>query len=811
MMGNRGNAGRERGAAGARWVLCAALLLAFAGAFSGRAAAQEGETPGAAEPAGESIAFDIPAGALGTAIEALGRQARLQIVYDPAVIRGARSAGLHATMTSHEALANLLAGTGLTYRFTGPRSVAVERPAGDTTTLSPIVVTERAETSSSPVEGYVANVGAAGTKTDTPLIETPQSITVITADQLKARGVREMGEVLRYTAGATGEPYGPDARGIFFQLRGFNVADEAFFRDGLLTRGSDFASFMSLDPYGAERFEVLRGPSSVLYGQISPGGILNYVSKRPTEETFGEASLEGGYFARGGGSFDIGGPVTEDGTLLYRLTGHGHYTETQVDFVDKQRAFFAPALTWRPDEDTSLTVLANAQYDKTGWANQFLPPAGTALPNPNGDIPRSTFTGEPDFDRYEQTQESIGYQFAHRFDETFTLRQNARFAHFSNEQEGVFGLGLQDDQRTFDRYGDSGESTMFSFAVDTQLETNFATGALDHTVLFGVDYVHNRFSDIGLEYEVDPIDIFDPVYGSPITLIGAYFDSDVTMDQAGAYLQDQIKIGGLSLVGGGRHDWSSIGTVERVSGTDDVQDDSAFSWRVGAIYEFDGGVAPYASYATSFMPQVGTDAQGDPFEPETGEQFEVGVKYQPPGWNAFVTLSAFQLTQQNVLTTDPNDDRFQVQTGEVRSRGIEIEGVASLDFGLDLVAAYAFIDAEITESNDGFQGHTPYGIPEHRASFWADYTIPDGRFAGLGAGFGMRFTGETFGDDENTFKVEDSVVFDASLHYDHDPFSFALNASNLFDTRYVSSCYHVGAGCFYGERLQIVAEATYRW
>lgn len=684
-------------------------------------------------------------------------------------------------------------------------------PAGHDLILPVLDVEGTAEDAAANVDGYVANGASAGTKTGTRLIETPQSVSVITRGQMDALKVTEVGDVMRYTAGATSEPYGPDTRGIFFQIRGFNVADEAFFRDGLRQRGSDFASFMSLDPYGAERFEVLKGPASVLYGQISPGGLLNYVTKRPGADPIRQVELEVGSLKRLGVNFDVGGPANEDATLLYRLTGHGHFTDTRVDHVDQERAFIAPAFSWRPDADTSLTVLTNLQYDQTGWTNQFLPPSGTVLANPNGDIPRHTFTGEPGFDKYETLQESAGYLFEHRFNETFSLRQSARYSHFANEQEGVFGLGLRRDGRTFDRYGDSGESAMHSVVADTQLETNVTTGPLSHRVLFGVDFIRDDFSDIGKEYEVDPIDIFDPEYGGPIRLIGTYYDADVTMLQTGVYLQDQIKLGRFTFVAGGRHDWSSIDTVERVERVDEVQKDDAFTSRVGAIYEFANGLAPYGSYATSFNPTLGTDAEGNTFEPETGEQFEVGVKYQPPGWNAFVTLSAFDIRQRNVLTTDPDDNRYYVQTGEVRSRGIELEGVATFGSGLDLIAAYALIEAEITDSNDGIEGNTPYGIPLHRASFWADYTIPDGRFEGLGAGLGVRYVGETFGDDANTFKVPDSVVFDAALHYTRGNLAFALNASNLLDTRYVASCYTAEAGCFFGEGLEVIGTVKYRW
>jgi iron complex outermembrane receptor protein len=770
------------------------------------------------------FAFDLPAEALAIALTRFEQITGLKVAVDSRSIAAARTPGVRGTMTAREALAALLGGTGLGYRMADAQTVAIEpAQAGDggkgPVLLNPLPVTAEAEaqTATGPVDGYVAERGMAGTKTDTPLIETPQSISVITRDQMDAQNANDVGDVLRYTAGANSEVYGTDKRAVFFQFRGFNVADEAFYRDGLRLQGSEYAGFATLDPYGAERYELIRGPSSVLYGQITPAGLLNYVSKRPTEEVLRALEIEGGMINRGGGAFDLGGPATEDGELLFRLTGRGFHADTQVDHTDENRGFFAPALTWRPSDDTTLTVLANVQYDRFGWSNQFLPASGTVFSNPHGRIPRSRFLGEPDWDDYEQHQESIGYLFEHKFDETFTFRQNARYGHMENHQRGVFGSGLQADDRTLDRYGDAGDSLLDAVAVDTQLEVKVPTDVgVDQTLLVGVDFMRNVQSDVGKGYDVAPIDVFDPDYGAELTYTGKYYDADTVLRQIGLYAQDQIKIGGLSFVIGGRHDWSQVDTLERVNEVDEVQDDTAFTGRVGAIYEFDFGIAPYASYATSFVPKVGTDAGGKPFEPETGRQVEAGVKFQPnlpkeSGVDAFVTLSAFKIWQQNVLTTDPSDTNFKVQTGEVQSRGIEVEGVAKFDFGLDLVAAYALTDPEITKSTDGVAGNAPYGIPKHKASLWADYTIQQGALADLGFGFGMRYTGETWGNDANTFKVPDFALFDAALHYDWNDVRFQVNATNLFDKRYVSPCFGDAAGCYYGERLQVIGSVKVQW
>jgi iron complex outermembrane receptor protein len=684
----------------------------------------------------------------------------------------------------------------------------------DPMTLPALPVTaEGDEDPTQPIEGYVAKEEMTGTKTDTPIIETPQGISVVTRDQMDAQNVNDIGDVLRYTAGGSSEPYGTDKRGLFFNLRGFNGADESFYRDGLQLRGSLFAGFTSLDPYGAERYELLKGPSSVLYGQISPGGLLNYVTKRPTEEAFREVQIESGYPARGGSAFDLGGPISDSGDLLFRLTGRGYHADSQVDYVDENRGYFAPALTWKPDDDTDITLLANFQYDRFGWSNQFLPAAGTVLDNSHGSIPTSRLLSEPNWDDYEQYQFAVGYLVEHRLDETFTFRQNARYAQFHNWQRGVFGLGLDADERTYNRVGDSGESTSHAVVVDTQMEANVPTDVgVDQTVLVGVDFVRNAMDDYGESYDVATLDVFDPDYGnSTFDSLGAYTDSDTTLRQIGIYAQDQVKVGGLTFVFGGRYDFAQVDTSDHINDVVSKQRDKAFTGRVGAIYNFDFGLAPYASYSTSFNPTVGTDSSNTPFEPAEGKQVEVGVKYQPPGYDALITISGFEIYETDTLTTDPDDPNFSVQRGEVRSRGIELEARTSLEFGLDLIAAYAFNDVELTKDEDGNKGNTPSATPRHRASLWADYTIKESDFAGLGFGAGLRYTGETFGDDANSFKVPDYALVDAAIHYEFEAMTFAVNATNLFNKKYVAACTDGDSGCYFGERLQVIGSVKYRW
>lgn len=668
------------------------------------------------------------------------------------------------------------------------------------------------ETAWGPVDGYVATRSATATKSDTPLIDTPQSISVITADQMEAQNAETIAQALRYTPGLAGEKFGLDARGYGLQLRGFrDTADAIFYRDGMALKGSGYASFLPLDPYGAERLEVLRGPASVLYGEGDPGGIINYVSKRPTTEPKREVEFGIGSHEHYEAKFDFSGPLDEAGVWSYRLTGRAVDSETQVDFVDADRIFIAPALTWRPNADTSLTLLGNYQKDETGWLEQFLPAQGTVLPNPHGKIPPDRFIGEPKFDKYDLTQYSAGYLFEHRVNEHWTLRQNLRYAHLYNEQQGVFGSGLHADLRTYDRAAGDGVSSLDAFTVDNQAQVNFDTGVLRHTLLAGLDYQNFAYDDRSRGFTADDltIDIFDPVYGVEFTPGKVTENVGQEQQQLGLYLQDQIKLGNWNFQLGGRYDDTETKTADRLTGTVTRRKEDAVTGRAGVLYHFDNGVAPYFSYAQAFLPLLGTDVNGQPFEPETAEQYEVGVKYQPHGLNALLTFAAFDLTKQNVPTTDPEDPLFQIQTGEIRSRGVELELTASVASGLDLKGAYTYLDTEIMKDTNN-QGNVPYGIPTHMAALWADYTFQHGRLEGFGFGAGVRYIGETYGDDANTFKVPDVTLADAAVHYDWGQYRFAVNATNVFDKDYVG-CFAAASGCNYGQGRTILASVRRSW
>jgi iron complex outermembrane recepter protein len=742
-----------------------------------------------------------------------GRGARAGMIVGAAVAVAMGSNGVQAE-TWQQRLDALEAGAP-TKLDLGTHQLAQDTETEEPITLNPVTVEGQGEDASGPVDGYVANESTTGSKTDTPIIENPQSISVISADRLDAQAAGSLAEALRYSAGVTAELFGMDQRGYGINIRGFSADESSFYRDGLQLKGSSFSAFLPLDLYGAERLEIMRGPASVLYGQNSPGGLINYVSKRPTAEPFHEVEASAGTFDRFEGKFDLSGPITDEGDLLYRVTGLARDSDTQVDFVNDDRYFIAPALTWA-GEDTTLTLLANYQHDSAGWSIQFLPASGTVLDNPNGRIPRHTFTGEPDFDRYNLDQAAFGYLFEHRFNDVFTVRQNARVSYLDNDSDLVYGVGLIDD-RTLARVGDVGKSQMLALAIDNQAEAKFETGPVDHTALFGVDYQRHRFSDYGAQFDIADLDIYDPDYGAELSNKQVYENSDTKQRQVGIYVQEQAKLfDKLVIVLGGRYDFARS-EFEDHSDFGDFQSrtkDEAFTGRAGLVYLFDNGLSPYFSYSESFEPVLDTDADGNPFKPEEGRQYEVGIKYQPQGMNSFVMLSLFDLVKKNVLTPtpdplDPPDS--QVQTGEIRSRGVELEGVASFDFGLDLSLAYTFLDAEITKSNEpGEQGNEPGQTAMHMASLWADYTIPEGDFAGLGFGAGVRYIGPSYGDNFEDLDVPGYTLADAAIHYEWNSFKFALNGSNIFDKAYVASCFGE-TQCFYGERRTVLGTVTYRW
>jgi iron complex outermembrane recepter protein len=677
-----------------------------------------------------------------------------------------------------------------------------------------------AETGTGPVPGIVAHVSTAGTKTDTPLIRTPQAISVVTADQMTLQGAQSVAQAVRYTSGILGEQRGTNTDALeYMYARGFQVDQ---FWNGLRTPGAAGGfgyNVTSYDPYLLERVEFLHGPASVLYGQGSPGGTVNLVSKMPTAEAFHEIGIQTGSHGRAQAFADSSGPVDRDGKLRYRFTVDGFNTGTQTDAIHQQRFAIAPSLTFRPNADTSLTVYAQYQADPEAGYYNSVPAAGTVLGGPVA-IPRSFDPGEPTFDSLRKTQEAVGYVLTHRLNDTWSFKQSYRFLHNSASIKYVQSNGYVPGAASLARLSYLNQGIVNSHTVDNQANAKFSTGPLKHNVLLGIDYQNLHYNHDFYTGNAPSISIVNPVYGQaipyPTTQLATAGSESVK--QFGAYAQDQVDIGRWSFLLGLREDWSTTDFASyKTAGPVYHASDRAFTWRAGGVYQFDSGIAPYASYSKSFQPQIGASFSGQAFQPTRGEQYEVGVKYQPKGYNSFVTVSAFHLDQNNVNTTDPAHPGFSVQTGQVRSRGFEIEGHAEFGNGLEVIGAYTYTNLLNTKSNSTSLDKVPAGIPRNAASLWADYTMQRGALAGLQFGGGVRYLGGSYGNTTNTFMTASATLVDLAVRYDLGRalpammgWSASLNATNLLDRRYVASC-SADTFCTWGAGRLVLAGMKYQW
>lgn len=696
----------------------------------------------------------------------------------------------------------------------GGAAFADEMSPATRQTLAPIQIEAESavKTATGPVEGYVADRARSATKTDTPLIETPQSVSVISADQIQEQQARDVRSVLRYVGGAVPELRGNVAsRYDQIKLRGFEPDQ---YLDGLRLP-TYFYTLPKVDPYLLERVEVIKGPASVLYGRTPPGGVINLVSKRPTQDPVNEVYIQAGNDSRAGLGFDIGGQLDDNGDALYRVVATGNRRNGPQETVETENFSIAPSLRLRLSEVTELTLLAKYRSDPEGGSYGALPYQGTVEPLDNGSrLSRDFYDGDNNFENFDRKQTMLGYEFSHWFNDSLQFRQNFRFEDSEIDYRSVYGTGLV-DQDTLSRGTAASRENLQSLAIDNQLLGYLDTGPVAHTLLVGFDH-QNTDADRATGFG-----------GAPnLRLVGGDHSQfiedpdrtryDFDQDQTGFYAQDQAKIGRLTLLASGRYDSIQTSQTTSFGASRDTRTDRAFSGRLGALYNFDNGIAPYVAYTESFQAPSVNGVSAEVLEPTEGEQYEIGLKYQPPGSNALVTASAFQLTQTNVpgvLQADGN----RTQTGEAEVQGVEFEAKASLTRGLDLSAAATWLDSEITEDDQGNIGNELQQTPDYTASLWLAYTQPDGAWKGLGGGAGVRYIGEQQISNANALQVPDYTVADASLHYElgglkpaWDGWRVGLNVQNVFDKKYVSSC-TTQSFCYFGYGRETTATVSYRW
>ncbi len=676
------------------------------------------------------------------------------------------------------------------------------------------------------------------TKTDTPLREVPQSVSVIERREMDLRGVRNLNEATRYTAGVLPESQGIDNRVDDLYIRGFDAGSFGanVMLDGLRAPSDSSLSWnrTSFNTWNLERVEVLKGPSSVLYGQLAPGGMVNQVSKLPTlgEEQVVQLQVDG--HGRRQTAFDLGG-ANGDENVLWRLVGLYGDGATQIKHTDHEQWFIAPSATmYFNNHATRLTLHGLYQKDRGGSTFQFLPYQGTVVPAAEGYIKNTTFLGEPDWNTYNRDIWTAGWQLEHQFNDAWKFSQNARYTHVDSLYRATVGNGVRGAAltnlntliggRILNRRAVQGEGDSDAQTIDTRIEGKFGTGPLTHTMIAGFDWQKTDWTFLRQAATVSPaviaINVYDPVY--------THYDFEPTLakqmstretdSQYGVYLQDQIALDRWRFTLGGRQDWTRMDSLNRLTGVRQVTRDEAFTGRAGVTYLFDNGLAPYFSYSESFQPTGGTTRAGSAFKPTTGTQWEAGLKYEPRHIDGMITLSAYELSQQNVLTADPlneADEAYQVQTGKVRVRGVELEGRITPLRGLSVIGAVTRMDSKVVRNNDGYAGNRMIRVPEWMGSMWVDYTLHGGPLAGLGMGAGVRYVGATYGDLANNLHIPAYTLFDAALRYDAGKIGgmnlqLALNGSNLADKRYVATC-SAATSCYYGTGRTVMATARLSW
>jgi iron complex outermembrane receptor protein len=729
---------------------------------------------------------------------------------------------------------------------------AAAQQSGDATTLDQIDVQGRGQGGSAggkgsgtaPVDGYVPTATTTGSKTDTPIKLIPQSIGVVGRQQMDDLGAQKPDEAVRYSAGVFAQPFGDDTDNNWFYIRGFDATQTGVYRDGMQLFNYAFGNFYT-DSYLLERVEVLRGASSSLYGGGNVGGIINYVSKRPLDADFNQIGVGIDNYPTAFAAFDVNRVVPNDlvtkGDPLppvwkYRITGKIEGGDGYSRHEDGFRGVIQGAATYSPDAGTDLTVYANYQHmDQRHGGGDFLPYYGTVRKTDFGRIDRKDNFSEPDVDKFEREQAMAGYELNHDINETWTAQSKARFAYSHVDEVQLYASGYQGPPFNFNPQPDATnllsrinfdhDTEAYSVTTDNSLVGKFATAGLDHTLLFGVDYKFYRIDEVQssnrFPLAATPISASDPSYGAGQPPRGRYLDEASNLNQVGVYVQDQIRFGG-GFIGtlNGRYDRVWIdGKYDFIQNEDTGQDTDLnkgrFSGRAGLGYEFANGVVPYVSIASTFNPLLGSNVTAvvggtrrTPFEPETGVQYEAGVKYAPTWFSGLFSAAIFDLTKKNVVS---GPFQAQTQLGKVRSRGFEFEAQANLTENWKFLGSFTAYQLKILrDDTPGVTGDQPFLVPEMIGSAFLDYTVTTGALKGVSAGAGVRYIGKSEATQPNTVKVPDATLFDAAVRYEWDKYKVSLNVTNLFDKRFVSGCQGINV-CSYGEARKALVRASYTW
>ncbi|MCZ4260667.1 TonB-dependent siderophore receptor [Limimaricola sp. G21655-S1] len=645
------------------------------------------------------------------------------------------------------------------------------------------------------------------TKTGAPIALTPRAISVVTEAEMAERGAQDVEQALQYSAGVFAGEFGLDNRSDWYLVRGFRPAT---FHDGLAARYG-YYNDTKPEPFLLSQIGVLRGPASGLYGNGEVGGVVNTSSKTSAENSENIARFQIGSHERRQVGLDVSHDLNGDGSLRSRIVALARDSETQVEHSRDDAFAIAPSITWEPQAGTKLTLLGNYQENQASPMIQFASRFGTLEPSPDGRfLDDSLFVGEPGFDRYDSESRGVTLLAEHRVSPVWSIDARARATRGEADYRHAwwafdnFETNRYNSDGTINRTFYRAENELETFGADVTATAEYALGSINMQTLFGLSYNRGEYdSDTGYGEQIAPIDPFDPVYpGAPEI---AVIDSPAsTVEERGLYVQNRATFDGrLHLDTGLRYGEIETGETTGTFTSAVVNaEDNAVSGNVALLYAFDNGVSVYGSYAESFRQEVvGLDAVGDPFEPTRGEQYEVGMKYQPLGTNSLYSVALFDLTKSNLTIADTENPGFQIQTGEATVQGIELEAQTRWrDLRFD--ANFTMLD---TENVDGNSIAT---VAETFGSGWVTYAPEVGRLAGWELGVGARFAGDREDGDGNGF-VPDNTLYDARVAYGTDDYEVSLNLRNLTDDEHFTNCDL--ATCYFGEGRDISLTASVKF
>ena len=673
------------------------------------------------------------------------------------------------------------------------------------------------DTSSTKEETVVvtSQMQSGATKLETPDIETPQSVSIVTRQQYEEQGATSVRQAVGYTPGVYANQIGASNRFDYIVLRGFSDGSlDNIYLDGLKMMGdTNSHSSLVVDPWFLDSIEVVRGPASVLYGRSSPGGIVALNSRKPSFDPGGEIKVFAGNNNQRGAAFDVTGPVDDNDRVAVRLTGMTRYADSQFDPLKEERYALMPSLTWRITDSTRLDLMAYLHRDPEGGSHSGLPYEGTVVPHAGQKISNTFYEGEDDYDKYDRRENMVGYNFEHAFDSGWSVRQKLRYLHTKVNLNQVYAAGWLNDTELNRGYSGSDEK-MNAITLDNQLDGSVETGPVNHRLLMGVDY-QRRSNNVAGYYGAFPaIDAFNPVYGADPDYITQYNSEKHKLEQTGIYVQDQMSLNKWRLTLGGRHDQVKVTNVNKLNDTSDTLDQGHYSSRAALLYLFDNGIAPYVSYSTAFTPTSFTDENGKILEPMKGKQWEAGLKFEPEGTQTMYSASVFRINQKNIATKEEPTDPYR-SIGEIESEGVELEAVGQLTDSLRLQAAYTYTDIRYKKSSPEEQGKRAVYAPRNQASAWLSYDVKSGPLDGLTVGSGVRYVNGITSDRQNTHTLPSYTLVDLAVGYDLSKvglkgLSAQVNVNNLTDKSYIAACNSLSY-CYFGAERSIVGSLSYKF